>query len=76
MLSSIATKPEEIGVKIIDRDVSCTNSDYEMREITSEVAMKTLKDMNINYSNWGHYMSGSENIPSSHLIGSGGESLI
>lgn len=76
MLSSKVIKPEKHGVKLEKGVISCTDDNYEVREVTKEKAMKTLNDMNRNYSNWQHYMSGSQDEASPHLMGPGGDSLI
>jgi len=76
MLTSKVIKPEEHGVNIIDGNVSCTNEDYKMEEVTQATAMNTLRFMDINEVLWKDYASGSENMSSSHLTGPGGENLI
>jgi|WetSurMetagenome_2_1015567.scaffolds.fasta_scaffold1394575_2 hypothetical protein len=76
MLSSKVIKPNQIGVSLEKGVISCTNPKYEMKEVTKDKAMKTLTDMNINYANWQNFMSSSEDMPSSHLTGPGGESLL
>jgi hypothetical protein len=75
MLSSKAIKPKEIGVSLEKGVISCTDNHYKLKEVTKEKALKTLKDMDVNYSCWQEYMSSSEDRPSSHLS-HGGESLI
>lgn len=75
MLSSTKIKPKEIGVNLEKGVISCTDNHYKMEEITEKQAIKTLKEMDINYANWQHYMSNSEDMSSSHLTGPGGDSL-
>jgi len=76
MLSSKVIKPREIGIKLHKGIVSCTDDKYKMEEITEEQAIETLRKMDVNYSLWKDYMSTSDNIGSSHLVGLGGDQLI
>ena len=76
MLSSKVIKPEEIGVRLNKEVVSCTDDKYEIKKVDEETAKETLAKMNINYSQWQDYMSTSEEIGSSHLMGPGGDQLI
>jgi hypothetical protein len=76
MLSSKVIKPKEIGVSLEKGVVSCTDNHYKLKEVSKKKALKTLKEMDVNYSCWQDYMSSSEDMPSSHLTGPGGDCLI
>ncbi len=75
MLSSKVTKPKEIGI-ILDKDrqISCTDDRYNIKEITKKEAFEALEDISNNYSLWQHYMSNSDDYGSFHLS-QGGDAL-
>lgn len=52
------------------------NSNYSLQEITKEKAEKIIKQRDFEWMCLGDYMSTSENMASSHLVGSGGDQLI
>lgn len=59
MLSSKVIKPEEHGVILEKGIVFCKDDHYNLKEVSKEKALETLKEMELNYSCWQEYMSGS-----------------
>jgi len=76
VISSKVTKPKNLGIKLENGNILCKDDKYKLKEVTKEQAIKKLIEMQINYSNWQNFMSSSEDMPSSHLTGPGGESLL